>query len=165
MKVLVVHNFYSQPGGEDSAVLDECHTLRQAGHEVVEFFENSERLSAAKASTRWRVAASAPWSWKVYRSLLGLLSQERPAVAHFHNTWPLISAAGYYACRKAGVPVVQTLHNYRLFCPAGTFFRGGRICEECVQHGFLRGIVHACYRTSVPQSAVLASTLALHHSL
>ena len=165
MKILVVHNFYKQSGGEDRAVLDECHTLRQAGHDVVEYFENSGSIDPRKVSARLQLAVSAPWCSKAYSSILQLLRLQRPEVAHFHNTWPLISAAGYYACRRAGVPVVQTLHNYRLYCPAGTFFRAGRTCEECVEHGYQRSVVHACYRSSVIQSAVLAGSLALHHAV
>ena len=71
------------------------------------------------------------WSRPVYRELRELLRRERPAIAHIHNTFPLITPSAYAACRDAGVPVVQTLHNYRLVCSAGTFYRDGKVCEIC----------------------------------
>jgi glycosyltransferase involved in cell wall biosynthesis len=96
------------------------------------------------------------------RELGDILARESPDVAHFHNTFPLITPSAYYACQSAGVPVVQTLHNYRLLCPSGNLFREGHICEECVSHSLLRSIVHGCYHGSRLASAAVAGMLTVH---
>jgi glycosyltransferase involved in cell wall biosynthesis len=86
-----------------------------------------------------------------------------PDVVHFHNTFPLISPAAYYACRDLGVPVVQTLHNYRLFCPAASFFRDGKVCEDCLGKSRWQAVRHACYRQSRSASATVVAMLSFHH--
>jgi glycosyltransferase involved in cell wall biosynthesis len=98
--------------------------------------------------------------------LLRELGSFRPDIAHFHNTFPLLSPAVYYACQREGVPVVQTLHNYRLLCAAATLFRSGAPCEECPEAGTpWPGVLHGCYRGSRPQTAVVAAMLLLHRTL
>jgi glycosyltransferase involved in cell wall biosynthesis len=106
------------------------------------------------------------WNQAVYRELRALIRRERPQVAHFHNTFPLISPAAYYAARAEGVPVVQTLHNYRLLCPNALFFREGRVCEDCLGKTFpWPGVAHACYRGSRPASGTIAAMLSAHRTL
>ena len=87
---------------------------------------------------------------------------QKPDLVHIHNTFVMISPSIYAACREAGIPVVQTLHNYRLFCPAATFFRNGRICEKCIDHTLWRSVRHGCYRGSRPATVAVASMLAVH---
>ena len=99
------------------------------------------------------------WSRRWYREFTVLLQRTKPDVVHIHNFFPLISPAVYYACRKANVPVVQTLHNYRLLCPAATFYRDGNVCEECLQHGLLRGVKYGCYQGSKLGTSALALML------
>src|SRR5208282_3887214 len=94
--------------------------------------------------------------------LQDILARESPDVAHFHNTFPLISPSAYYACSAAGVPAVQTLHNYRLLCPRGNLFRDGGICEECISHSLLHSVVHGCYHDSRLASAAVAGMIAVH---
>ncbi len=161
-KVLLVHNRYQQRGGEDSVMQAEKALLSAAGHEVAEYSRHNDEIVNYGL---WQKATLAPrtvWAWDSYRQLKTLLQTEKPDLAHFHNTFPLISPAAYEACREAGVPVVQTLHNYRLFCPAATFFRDGQVCEECVQHSLWRGIRYGCYRNSRPATATVALMLAVH---
>jgi glycosyltransferase involved in cell wall biosynthesis len=84
---------------------------------------------------------------------------------HFHNTFPLISPAGYYAAGKHQIPVVQTLHNYRLLCAGATFFRDGKICEQCMERqSLLPALLHACYRNSRPATAAVITMLAAHRT-
>ena len=162
MKILVAHNFYQHPGGEDAVCASEIRLLREAGHEVVEFMRYNDEIQEysliEKAGLSWRTS----WSCRTNRELQKILARESPDVAHFHNTFPLISPSAYYACSAANIPVVQTLHNYRLLCPSGNLFREGRICEECVSHSLLRSILHGCYHDSRLQSAVVAGMLTVH---
>jgi glycosyltransferase involved in cell wall biosynthesis len=165
MKILFIHNFYQERGGEDTAREAEMQILRGAGHTVIEFLRSNDEIReyslGQKVSLAWRTS----WSVKTYRQLRALLLQESPNVAHFHNIFPLVSPSAYYACSAAGIPVVQTLHNYRLLCPGGNLFRNGRVCEECIQHSLLRSVVHGCYHDSRPQTAVVAGMLGLHRFL
>jgi glycosyltransferase involved in cell wall biosynthesis len=162
VKILVAHNFYQQPGGEDTVCESEIRLLREAGHQVIEYRRHNEEIQGysfvEKASLGWRTS----WSQRTNRELHDILARESPDVAHFHNTFPLISPSAYYACRETKIPVVQTLHNYRLLCPGGNLFRNGAICEECISHSLLRSIVHGCYRDSRLASAAVAGMLTLH---
>ena len=155
MKVLAVHNLYQQPGGEDGVFRDETTLLETYGHQVTRYTVHNDRIAEMR---RPRLAKDALWNSSVYRELRDLVREERPQVAHFHNTFPLISAAGYYAMGAENVPVVQTLHNYRLMCPNGLFFRDGRPCEDCLGKTFpWPGVVHNCYRGDRAASGLAAT--------
>lgn len=162
MKIVVAHNSYQRPGGEDALCASEIRLLREAGHKVVEYRRHNAEIDKysffEKVSLGWRTS----WSRRGNCELRELLSRESPDIAHFHNTFPLISPSAYHACRSAGVPVVQTLHNYRLLCPGGNLFRDGAICEECVSHSLFRSIAHGCYRGSRAATAAVAGMLTLH---
>jgi glycosyltransferase involved in cell wall biosynthesis len=162
LKILVAHNFYQHPGGEDAVCASETRLLREAGHEVIEFMRYNDEIQEYSPIEKVHLAWQTSWSGRVHQDLRDILARESPDIAHFHNTFPLISPSAYYACSAASVPVVQTLHNYRLLCPGGNLFRGGRICEECVSHSLLRSIVHGCYHGSRLASAPVAGMLAVH---
>jgi len=104
----------------------------------------------------------AVWNDDVRREFAELLRTEKPDIVHVHNTWVMISPSIFAACREAEVPVVKTLHNYQLLCAAGTFFRDGKICEECMEHTLWRGVRHACYRHSRSETAAASLMLAVH---
>jgi glycosyltransferase involved in cell wall biosynthesis len=169
MKVLFVHNQYQQPsqqpGGEYIVVLAEEGVLRAAGHRVVEYIRQNDEIKDYGLGSKATLPLRTVWAWDSYREIKALLARERPDLAHFHNTFPLISPAAYYACRAAGVPVVQTLHNYRLLCPAAIFSRDGRVCEECIKHSVWRGVLHGCYRDSRAATTTVALMLAVHRRL
>jgi glycosyltransferase involved in cell wall biosynthesis len=162
MKILVAHNLYQHPGGEDAVCESEIRLLRNAGHEVIEYLRHNDEIQQYSFLQKANLGLCTSWSHRTNRELRDLLSSESPDIAHFHNTFPLISPSAYYACRAAGVAVVQTLHNYRLLCPGGNLFRHGSICEECISHSLVRSIAHACYRESRIASAAVAGMLTLH---
>jgi glycosyltransferase involved in cell wall biosynthesis len=165
MKILTVHNVYQQPGGEDVVFEAEGRLLSRYGQDVVAFREDNASIQTDSISRSLHLATRTIWSRSSYHKLADVISHFRPDVAHFHNTFPLISPSAYYACRQAGIPVVQTLHNYRLFCPNASFFRAGRPCEECLDHGLARSVRYGCYRGSRSASAVVASMLSVHRLL
>lgn len=160
MKVLLAHNFYQQPGGEDQVFADEGALLESHGHEVIRYSVHNDSV---EGMGRLSLAARTVWNRKTYQELRELVRRERPAVAHFQNTFPLISPAAYYAVRREGAAVVQELPNYRLMCPAAVLFRDGKVCQECVGKPIAwRGVLHKCYRGSRGTTAVVAGMTALH---
>ena len=165
MKVLLVHNRYQRPGGEDTSLLAEEGVLRAAGHRVVEYFRHNDEIKHYGLGSRTTLPLRTVWAWDSYRQIKALLARERPDVAHFQNTFPLISPAAYYACREADVPVVQTLQNYRLLCPGPSFLNRGRHCEACVGRIPWRGVVDGCYRHSRAATAPVALMLTVHRWL
>jgi glycosyltransferase involved in cell wall biosynthesis len=163
MKILAVHNRYQQPGGEDEVFLAETTLLESYGHRVVRYSTHNDRVADMN---RLALAGNTLWNTSAYQELRALIRRERPHAAHFHNTFPLVSPAGYYAARAEGVPVVQTLHNYRLLCPNGLFFRDGRACEDCMGKVVTwPGIVHKCYRGSRAASGLVTAMLTVHRAL
>jgi glycosyltransferase involved in cell wall biosynthesis len=166
LKILLAHDFYQHPGGEDQVVAAEAELLRDAGHEVILFERRNSEIRDYSALRSATLPARTIWAWDSYRDLRSVLRREQPAVAHFHNLLPLISPSAYYACKSEGVPVVQTLHNYRMICPGATLFREGRICEECVtRSSFAPAIAHRCYRDSRPATVAVAGMVAVHRIL
>jgi glycosyltransferase involved in cell wall biosynthesis len=165
MRILTVHNFYQQPGGEDVVWRNEAALLRSKGHRVCEYVRHNSEIGGQSAWEGAKLGLRTIWSRETAPELSRILCREKPQVVHFHNTFPLISPSAYYVCRDFGVPVVQTLHNYRLVCPAATFFREGKVCEECAERGLWRSIVNACYRGSRSATAATAAMLTVHRTL
>jgi len=163
IRVLLVHNYYQNSGGEDIVFAAEKKLLAEHGHEVVEYTDDNSRLNTMN---QFSAAANMIWSRSSYRSVKKIIQTRRPALVHFHNTFLMISPSAYYACREAGVPVTQTLHNYRLLCPAATFYRASTVCEKCLGSFFAwNGVRYACYRDSKFQTAGLAAMLSFHKIL
>ena len=161
MHILLAHNRYQRPGGEDVVFEAEAALLRAHGQQVSRYVEDNSEIGYAN---RPAVAIGTIWSRRAASRLRRLLHEVKPDLVHFHNTFPLISPAAYVTCRRAGVPVVQTLHNYRLICPGALLFRDGHPCEDCLPRvgAAWPGVLHACYRNSRPQTAVVAAMLAVH---
>ena len=162
MKILLAHNCYQHPGGEDAVLAMETAILREQGHQVLAYIENNVDIEKMNS---FQVVGKAHWNRTAYHKMRQMIKKDTPDIVHVHNTWPLLSPAIYAAANAEGVPVVQTLHNYRLFCPSSThFYRGGGVCEACLRKMIpYPGIWHACYRESRAQTLVLASVLSLHH--
>ena len=163
MEILIVHNYYQQSGGEDQVFTDEANLLEAQGHQVLRYTVHNNAVANINPMT---LAGVTVWNRTIYRELRQLLRQEKPQVVHFHNSFPLISPAAYYAARAEGVPVVQTLHNYRLLCPNAVFFRDGQVCEDCLGK-FVPwpGVVHACYKGSRATTGMVAAMLTVHRVL
>ncbi|MCC7349589.1 MAG: glycosyltransferase family 4 protein [Phycisphaerales bacterium] len=163
MRILLVHNFYREAGGEDVVFAAEGALLESHGQEVHRLtFDNDEIPDRRGPLRSAKLAGGTIWSASAAQRVRRAVQQFRPQVVHFHNTFPLISPSAYSACRAEGTAVVQTLHNYRLMCINALLFRDGRVCEECVGCGPWAGVKHGCYRASRPQSAVVAAMLMTH---
>jgi glycosyltransferase involved in cell wall biosynthesis len=163
MRILKVHSYYTQPGGEDTVFRAESALLRANGHEVIEYLEYNQKIEGMNQAA---VALQTLWSRPSYQKFQQFLYKNQPDIVHFHNTFPLISPSVYYACQELNLPVVQTLDNQRLICPASTFYRNGNLCLDCLgKVPAWPGVLHACYHASRLHTAVVASMVALHHWL
>jgi glycosyltransferase involved in cell wall biosynthesis len=163
MDILVAHNFYKEPGGEDQCVAAEVAMLRAHGHKVTLYFLHNDAIDAMG---RLQVALRTIWSRTAFRDLRELFRIHHPQIVHFHNTFPLISPAAYYAARAESVRVVQTLHNFRLLCANANLLRDGKVCEDCFGKSIpWPGIVHKCYRGRRDASAVIATMQTVHRLL
>ena len=165
MKIVLVHNTYREPGGEDVVFENEKCLLERAGHTVVAYVRSNWELGDGSPLQKIAIVRRMMWSSSVRREFAELLEDVRPDIVHVHNTFMAISPSIYSACSERGIPVVQSLHNFRLLCPGGNFFRDGAICHECADHNLLRSIRHACYRSSRTATAGVASMLAVHRVL
>lgn len=156
MRILMVHNFYQQPGGEDQSFVSEVDMLRRHGEDVVTWTVHNDDIAGAPLA---RVALETVWNRRAARELTERLEAEGPFdVVHFQNTFPLISPAAIWAAGQSRSAVVQTLRNYRLQCVNGFFFRDGGICELCIDKRLqYPGVRHACYRQSIPASAAVVA--------
>jgi glycosyltransferase involved in cell wall biosynthesis len=162
MKIIIVHNRYKLHGGEDVVFEQERDLLKRAGHNVLVYCQSNKDVDSYPGLKRLVLLKKSIWSEDTYRDFGEMLRREKPDVVHVHNIWVLISPSVYQACKDAGVPVVQTFHNYRLMCPAGTFFRNGKTCEECLNHGQWRSVLHGCYRDSRVITGAKELMLAIH---
>ncbi len=160
--VLVVHNTYQQRGGEDAVVEAEVSLLRQNGHPVHEYRRSNDDIKQMASAS---AALQAVWSRRTIRDVTALIQAQRPALVHVHNSFPLVSPSVYWVAAQHGLPLVQTLHNFRLICPQAMLLRDGKVCEDCVGHVPWRAVQHACYRGSTAQSLVAAGVLQSHRLL
>jgi glycosyltransferase involved in cell wall biosynthesis len=162
MRILIVHNSYQQPGGEDIVFEQERQLLALAGHDVFTYERTNWEVAEYSGLRRIELLTKTIWAADTKQKFARLLVEYKPDLVHAHNTFIMVSPAIFSACSEADVPVVQTLHNFRLCCPASTFFRDGHVCEECVSHGLWRGVAHGCYRDSRSATAAVAMMLAVH---
>jgi glycosyltransferase involved in cell wall biosynthesis len=163
VRILLVHNRYrpTAPSGENVVVDQESAALSSRGHDVVVFQRHSEEIATWSPLRRATLPARLLWSVESRRAITEVLARSRPDIVHVHNTFPLVTPSVLYACRDASIPVVATIHNYKLSCANGAFFRDGRVCHDCLGGSSLPALAHGCYRGSRAATApvVLASWL------
>lgn len=164
MKILILHNRYQQAGGEDAAARHEIALLKGNGHDVMVLQEDNDSIENAAAAVK--TAVRCVYSRHAYRLMQHSIRSFRPDVVHVHNFFPRFSPSVHYACRQMSIPVVQTLHNFRLVCPSGTLYREGSVCEKCLNRSVAwPAIQHACYRDSRLATLAVANMLAAHRVL
>ena len=162
MNILIIHNTYQQPGGEDVVVAQEGRLLERHGHKVSSYTRSNDEIDDLSFSQRLGLIRRIVSADDSKLAIRAILRDRQPDIVHVHNTFAMVSPSVYEACREQGVPVVQTLHNYRLLCPAGTLYRDSEPCEECVTHSLLRSVRYGCYRNSRMMSGAIALMLKTH---
>ncbi|QSA98931.1 glycosyltransferase family 4 protein [Methylococcus sp. EFPC2] len=160
MKVLLAHNFYrsTAPSGEDSVYRSEKKLLERYA-EVIPFEKFNDDIDDRTLSSKVRIAIDSVWSKHIYDELTKLIVAKKPDIAHFHNTFPQLSGSVYAACHDNGVPVVQTLHNFRSICANALLLRDGKPCLDCVNGNLVPALIHRCYRGSFAATAAQVMTI------
>lgn len=161
LRILIVHNRYQLAGGEDAVVDAEIGLLRSRGHEVEAYLRDNREL---REMGTLEAFAHTLWSRRTSRDMAQITRTFQPDVIHAHNTFALVSPSVYWAAARAGVPVVQTLHNFRLLCVQAMFLHDGHVCEDCLGRVPWRGVTRKCYRNSGLQSAAVATMLGVHRA-
>lgn len=162
LTILQVHNFYRIPGGEDTVVENERQLLEKGGHRAIPYFRDNKELADFSLFRKLLLPLTTVFNPETYRQVRGLIRREHIDIVHVHNTLNLVSPAVYYAAAAEGVPVVQTVHNFRLLCPGATFYRDGHICEDCVTKGLGCAVKHRCYRDSRLQTLACVLSTKFH---
>jgi glycosyltransferase involved in cell wall biosynthesis len=167
MRVAMLHNRYrsGQPSGENTVVSQTADFLRKSGHEVELYAQNSDSIAQMARKDRALLPFRSVWSFSDERDLTFRLQTRRPDIVHVHNTFPLLSPSVLRAAHREGLPVVATLHNFRLICANGVLQRAGGPCESCVGRIPWRGVMHGCYRESRVQSLPLVTGITVHRAL
>lgn len=163
--ILIVHNYYQIPGGEDTVVANEKKLLEEHCHTVTLYTRNNSELKNLNFAGKLLLPVNTVFSFRTYREIKSIIKKEHIDIVHVHNTLNLISPSVYYAARSCHVPVVQTVHNFRLVCPGATFYRDGHICEDCPAHGMKCAVRHRCYRGSRLQTLACAMSTRIHSLL
>ncbi len=162
MKICLVHNSYEQRGGEDVVFEQEWENLERRGHDIVVYRRGNMEIKSPAPLTQISLVKNSVWSSRSRHEFSQLLDRESPDIVHIHNTFFVISPSIYSACKERGIPVVQTLHNFRWVCPAYALYRNGNVCEECLNGSLLNSIRHGCYRDSRAATAAVALILGWH---
>ena len=163
-RILLAHNKYQLPGGEDIGFSTEVEMLREKGHEIIEYIRHNDEIKDYSPFQKLKFPLKMIWSDKTYHEVKEIIKKRKPNIAHFHNIFPLISPSAYYACKDEGIPVIQLLNNYRLICPGGFLLRDNKTCEDCITGGLQNSIKHRCYRDSLILTSSLAMMLKYHRN-
>ena len=163
MRILIAHNRYQQAGGEDAVARTEAQMLKDAGHDVYLYERSNAEIEKwsflRRVLSLWRMG----WSSVSYHEMRKVIREFRPEVAHFHNIFFILTPSVYQACKDEGIPVVQSLHNFRMLCSNALFFRNNNVCEECLEKKSLRpGIRYGCYKNSRLKTALVVRMIEKH---
>lgn len=161
-RILIVHNYYQIPGGEDSVVINEKHLLEKHGHKVILYSRSNSELKQMSKLRKLALPFTTIFNPKTYINVKKIVKSEHIDIVHVHNTLNLISPSVYYAALNCKVPVIQTVHNFRFQCPNATFYRDGHTCEDCVKIGLKCAIKHNCYRNSKLQTLACVINTEFH---
>ena len=157
-----IHNYYQYPGGEDVVVANENQLLQSKGNEVYQYLRDNKEINNFNLLQKVNLLQKTYWAKDSYNEVINVIKKVKPDICHVHNVMPLISPSVFYACKKMAVPVVHTLHNYRLLCPNAYLFRDGAICNECLRHSAYHTLKYGCYRGSRLQTFALSRMIEEH---
>lgn len=161
-KVLLVHNYYQIPGGEDTVFNNEKKLLEDNGHEVITYTRDNEEINNFHLLKKLCYPLNTIFSLKTYNEVKKIVLDNQIDIVHVHNTWPLISPSVYYAAFHYNIPIVQTIHNFRMICPGATLYHDGKICEDSLYKGLWHSVKLKVYKGSFIHTLISATTLKIH---
>jgi len=162
MKILIGHNYYQIPGGEDAVFKSEQKVLKDFGEEVITYERHNSEFNSLPAIDKLKYLSHFGSSSRTYREIRLLIQKFKPDVAHFHNIFFMMTPSAYLACKDEGVPIIQSQHNFRLLCSNGLFYRNNKPCEDCLEKTLWEGVKHRCYRNSILLTGLVARMVAEH---
>jgi len=186
MNILQINKFYYRRRGAETYFLDLIDLLEQQGHNVAVFaMEHPENLPSPYSQyfvenvefdmpgrdnprivpTAWqkmRMAKNVIWSREAQQKLEELLNVFKPDVAHVHNIYHQISPSILETLKRHHIPIVQTLHDYKLLCPNYELFTQGSPCERCKGHNYYNAVKYKCLKNSRAMSALAMTEMYLH---
>ncbi len=160
--MLIVHNYYQIPGGEDTVVANEKRMLEKHGHKVILYTRSNLKLKELSKIQKLLLPFTTIFNRRTYKDIKRIIQDQKIDIVHVHNTLNLVSPSVYYAAIACHVPLVQTIHNFRLLCPGATFYRDGHICEDCLEKGLFCAVKHGCYRESRLQTLACVINAKFH---
>lgn len=163
MNILLVHNHYQSPGGEDSVYENEIELLSQNGHQVIRYEKSNDEIAGIFGKIK--AATALIWSFSAQKEVKEIIKKNDIDIVHCHNLFPLISPSVYTAAKSLHVPVIQTVHNFRMICPNALCLRNNKICDECIEKNLFYAVKHRCYRNSRFYSAAQVVAMKCHRRL
>lgn len=164
-KILIVHNYYQIPGGEDTVVSNEKKMLEEQGYEVWVYSRDNNELKDMSMFKKILLPFNTIFSLRTYIEVKRIIKTYNIEIVHVHNTLNLVSPSVYYAAFVTKTPVIQTIHNFRLVCPGALLYRSESICKDCITKGLRCAVIHKCYRNSRLQTLASVMTLKIHRFL
>lgn len=165
MRILIIHNFYANFGGEDSIALREKALLEAHGHTVHFYSRRNEELFQGPAWKKAWFPLHALYSRQTVHDITKLADAFEPDIAYTHNIFPLISPSVFHALYKRGIPCLQNVQDFRWLCPNGLFFRKGQVCERCQSGRMWPAVTGHCFRDSYFFSGLYAALLSAHRAV
>lgn len=162
LNILIVHNYYQIPGGEDVVANNEMKLLKEKGNKVILYTRNNNELKKMSKLKKILLPFNTIFNCKTYFDIKRIIKENSIDIVHVHNTLNLISPAVFYAAKKMKVPVVQTIHNFRMVCPSAMLYRDGHICEDCIKKGLKCAIKYKCYRNNRLQTLAIILVHGIH---
>lgn len=171
MKIFLCNNFLYQRGGAEKVFMDEVAALTEIGHQTVVFSRKHYKNKFVdleghfppemnwETGSIWEKAKTAMgivYSKDVYLSMRKLLRKHRPDVVHLHNIYARLTTAVIDAASEMGLPIVMTLHDYKLICPTYFMLSGNEICERCKGHRYYNAVFQRCHKGSLIGSSIYA---------
>lgn len=163
MRILFCHNLFREIGGQNRFIQWEINELEKRGHEIILYAKDSRDIEQYSLLKKMLIPFECIYSQRSYKEVIKIIEKYNPDVAHVHNVFPLISPSIYYAIKKKKIPIVQTIHDYRILCPNGLFFTHGKICDTCKYGNTYYAIRNKCLHNSYWISAIYALSIGFHH--
>ena len=180
MKILLVNKYFYLKGGAEYVLFETADLLRSKGHEVISFsmrhprnikseyekyFVSNVDYEKGGINNKIDYAIKLLYSFEAKRKIEELIKEEKPDIAHLHNVYHQISPSILYTLKKFDIPVIMTLHDYKMVCPSYSMLSDGKICEFCKDSNYYYCVLRKCVKESRLKSILNTCEMYLHHKI